>query len=182
VYGSTNLEGEQAVVESGCPHVILRTTWVYDTRGKNFLRSVLRLGREREELRMVADQFGAPTWARTIAEATASIVTQILTRKHSAAPNGIFHLTAAGQTSWAEFAQSIVEEYEDCCSWAAETSEFGAPLKVKRIVPITSDQYQTPARRPHNSVLSNTKIEDAYGITMPAWRDQLRLAMQDAIR
>jgi len=188
VYGRTKLEGEQAIAATGCGHIILRTTWVYDVRGKNFLRTVLRLAREREELRMVSDQFGAPTWARTIAEATAEILVQILKPGSSEIPRatpeqtGVFHLTAAGKTSWAEFADAIIKEYEDCCSWAADTSEYGAPLMAKRVVPITSDQYPTPARRPRNSVLSNAKVQSVYGIAMPEWRDQLRLAMQDAIR
>lgn len=185
VYGRSKLEGEQAIVASGCAHVILRTSWVYDIRGKNFLRTVLRLAREREELRMVNDQYGAPTWARTIAEATGAIAVQLLQRRGEAvgkATNGIFHLTAAGRTTWAEFADAIVKEYDDCCSWPADTGEFGQPLKVKNIVPIATDEYPTPAKRPRNSVLSNGKVEAAFGISLPDWRNQLRLAMQDAIR
>ena len=102
VYGRSKLEGEQAIAASGCAHVILRTSWVYDIRGKNFLRTVLRLARDREELRMVGDQFGAPTWARTIAEATAAIAVQILNHRgaeQQRQSSGIFHLTAAGRTS-----------------------------------------------------------------------------------
>jgi dTDP-4-dehydrorhamnose reductase len=146
----------------------------------------LRLAREREELRMVGDQFGAPTWARTIAEATAAIAVQLLnhrdTEAQSKTTNGVFHLTAAGRTSWAEFADAIVKEYDDCCSWPADTGEFGQPLKVKNIVSIATEEYPTPAKRPLNSVLSNDKIEAAFGIALPDWRSQLRLAMQDAIR
>ena len=184
VYGQTKLEGERLIVESGCPYLILRSTWVYDTRGNNFLRTVLRLAQERDELRMVSDQFGAPTWARSIAEATAVILARCLEHVSETAEwrTGLFHLSAAGRTSWAEFADAIIKEYDECCSWPADTGEFGAPLKVKRIVPITSDQYQTPARRPQNSVLSNAKVLHTFGVQMPEWRDQLRLAMQDAIR
>jgi dTDP-4-dehydrorhamnose reductase len=186
VYGRTKLEGEQAIVASGCAHVILRTSWVYDVRGKNFLRTVLRLAREREELRMVGDQYGAPTWARLIAEATAAIAVQLLNHRgsetQSQATNGVFHLTAGGRTSWAEFADAIVKEYDDCCSWPADTGEFGQPLKVKNIVSIATDEYPTPAKRPLNSVLSNEKVAAAFGIALPDWRSQLRLAMQDAIR
>jgi len=184
VYGQTKLEGERLIMESGCPCVILRSTWVYDTRGKNFLRTVLRLARERDELRMVSDQYGAPTWARSIAEATTIILARCL--EHKARGNdwttGLFHLSAAGKTSWAEFAEAIMSEYEDCCSWPADTGEFSAPLRAKRVVHITSDQYQTPARRPRNSLLSNAKVLQTFGIKMPDWREQLRLAMQDAIR
>jgi dTDP-4-dehydrorhamnose reductase len=187
VYGRSKLEGEHAIAASGCAHVILRTSWVYDIRGKNFLRTVLRLAREREELRMVGDQFGAPTWARTIAEATAAIAVQLLRARNRMdaqmrSDGGIFHLTAAGRTSWAEFADAIVKEYDDCCSWPADSGEFGQPLKVKNIVSIATEEYPTPAQRPLNSVLSNDKIEAAFGIVLPDWRSQLRLAMQDAIR
>jgi len=184
VYGQTKLDGDQAIVASGCAHIILRTTWVYDIRGKNFLRTVLRLAREKEELRMVGDQFGAPTWARGLAEATTIILAKSLERRSTAGAwsSGLFHLTAAGRTSWAGFAQAILEDYDVLLSWPADTGEFGGPLKAKRVVEITSQQFQTPARRPHNSVLSNAKVQAAFGVMMPDWRSQLRLAMQDAIR
>lgn len=184
VYGETKLAGDQAIMASGCAYIILRTTWVYDTRGKNFLRTVLRLAREKDELRIVGDQYGAPTWARALAEATTIILARSLEQKSKSNewPTGLFHCSAAGRTSWAEFAEAIMSEYDDCCSWPADTGEFSAPLQAKRVVHITSDQYQTPARRPRNSVLSNAKVLQAFGIKMPDWREQLRLAMQDAIR
>src|SRR5271166_2456309 len=123
VYGQTKLEGDQAIVASGCAHIILRTTWVYDIRGKNFLRTVLRLAREKEELRMVGDQYGAPTWARAIAEATAQITSRCIQAHGSAGggPGGIFHVTAAGQTTWAGFAEQILEDYESLLDWPADT-------------------------------------------------------------
>jgi dTDP-4-dehydrorhamnose reductase len=184
VYGRTKLDGDQAIIASGCAHIILRTTWLYDIRGKNFLRTVLRLAREKEELRMINDQFGAPTWARGLAEATTIILAKSLERRAvtGAWNGGLFHLTAAGRTSWAGFAQAILEDYEALLAWPADTGEFGGPLKAKRVVKITSEQYLTPARRPRNSVLSNAKVQAAFGIVMPGWRSQLRLAMQDAIR
>jgi dTDP-4-dehydrorhamnose reductase len=184
VYGQTKLDGDQAIIASGCAHIILRTTWVYDVRGKNFLRTVLRLAREKEELRMVGDQFGAPTWARGLAEATAIILAKSLERRNVAGAwnSGLFHLTAAGRTSWARFAQAILEDYEALLDWPADSDEFGGPLKAKRVVEISSEQYLSPARRPRNSVLSNAKVQAAFGIVMPDWRSQLRLAMQDAIR
>jgi dTDP-4-dehydrorhamnose reductase len=183
-YGQTKLKGDQAIIASGCAHIILRTTWVYDTRGKNFLRTVLRLAREKEELRMVGDQFGAPTWARALAESTTIILAKSLERRTAAGSwsGGLFHLTAGGKTSWSGFAQAILEDYETLLDWPAESGEFGGPLKAKRVVEITSEQYLTPARRPRNSVLSNAKIQTAFGIVMPDWRSQLRLALQDAIR
>jgi dTDP-4-dehydrorhamnose reductase len=183
-YGQTKLAGERLIASSGCPHIILRTTWVYDIRGKNFLRTVLRLAREKEELRMVGDQHGAPTWARVIAEATAQIVARCEQRRDPSGWgfNGIFHLTAAGGTTWAGFAQQILDEYESLASWPADTGEFGSPLVAKRVVPISSDMYKTPARRPRNSVLSNARLQTTFGLSLPDWRLQLRLALQDAVR
>jgi dTDP-4-dehydrorhamnose reductase len=183
IYGQTKLAGEQSIAGSGCAYVILRTTWVYDTRGKNFLRTVLRLAREKEELRMVGDQYGAPTWARIIAESTAQIVSRSIQRRNAGwGIGGVFHLTAAGETTWAGFARRILEEYEALAEWPADTGEFGSPLTAKRVVPITTDQYQTPARRPRNSVLSNAKLLATFGLQLPDWETQLRLALQDAIR
>ena len=113
VYGRTKLEGERMIESSGCAHLILRTTWVYDTRGKNFLRTVLRLARDNQELRIVGDQIGAPTWAFSLADATSVIVATALSQRSTNIwpHNGIFHLTAGGQTSWAGFAGAILEEY-----------------------------------------------------------------------
>lgn len=184
VYGETKLAGEQAIAASGCAHVILRTSWVYDTRGKNFLRTVLRLAREREELRMVSDQYGAPTWARAIAEATAQVVARCAQQRQESSwgSGGIFHLTAAGSTTWAGFAEQILDEYEALAAWPADTGEFGSPLLAERVVPITSDQYKTPARRPRNSVLSNQKLFSTFGLRLPDWQVLLRLALQGAIR
>ena len=184
VYGRTKLEGDQGIMASGCAHLILRTSWVYDIRGKNFLRTVLRLAREKEELRMVGDQFGAPTWARGLAEATTIILAKLLERRSTTGAwnSGLFHLTAGGQTSWAGFAQAILEDYEALLAWPADSGEFGGPLETKRVVAITTEQYRTAARRPRNSVLSNAKIQAALGIVMPDWRSQLRLALQDTIR
>jgi dTDP-4-dehydrorhamnose reductase len=184
VYGRTKLAGEEGIAAAGCPYVILRTSWVYDVRGKNFLRTVLRLARDQEELRMVADQHGAPTWARAIAEAAAHIAGRYL--QSAGAQNwsetGLFHLTAAGETTWAGFAEQILEEYAELAEWPADTGEWGAPLVAKRVVPITAAQFPTPARRPRNSLLSNAKLHRSFGLRLPDWREQLRLALQDAVR
>ncbi len=184
VYGETKLAGDQAIMASGCPYIILRTTWVYDIRGKNFLRTILRLAREREELRIVGDQFGAPTWARMLAESTAIVVARALERKTVAGawPVGLFHLTAAGRTSWAGFAQAILEEYEALRDSSADAGEYSGPLKATRVVEIGTEEFPLPARRPQNSVLSNALIQAQFGIALPDWRHQLRLALQDAIR
>jgi dTDP-4-dehydrorhamnose reductase len=184
VYGETKLAGELLIAASGCAHVILRTSWVYDIRGKNFLRTVLRLAREKEELTMVDDQHGAPTWARAIAEASAQIAARCVQGSSSSrwANQGIYHLTAAGQTTWAGFAQQILEEYDSIAAWPADTGEWGSPLMAKRVVPIASNQFKTAARRPQNSLLSNAKLQATFGLQLPDWRDQLRLALQDAVR
>jgi dTDP-4-dehydrorhamnose reductase len=183
-YGESKLQGERLIVESGCPYIILRTTWVYDTRGKNFLRTIIRLAKEKEELRIVGDQFGAPTWARALAEATTIVISRCLERNSETGKwcSGLYHCTAGGRTSWAGFAKAILEDYEELLDWPAETGEFGGELKAKRVVEITTEDYPTPARRPRNSVLSNAAILNEFSIAMPDWRSQLRLAMQDAIR
>lgn len=181
VYGRTKLAGEQNITASGCRHVILRTSWVYDIRGKNFLRTVLRLAREKTELRMVSDQHGAPTWARAIAEATSHVLAQCL-ELGSNSPSGIYHLSAAGKTSWAGFAQQILEDYESLAEWPADTGEWGSPLLANRVVPIATADYPTPARRPANSLLSNEKLAKEFGLTLPDWQSQLELALQDAVR
>lgn len=183
-YGRTKLRGEQGIIASGCPHLILRTSWVYDSRGKNFLRSVLHLAREREELRMVDDQHGAPTWARTIAETTAAILAKYASQGavKQWQPAGTYHLTASGSTTWAEFAQTILDEYSALLEWPADFGEFTGPLRAKRVVPIKSETYQTAALRPKNSLLSNAKLKRDFNLQLPDWRYLLRLTMLDTIR
>ena len=187
-YGRTKLAGEQAIAESGCAHVILRTSWVYDTRGTNFLRRVLKLARERHELRMVDDQHGAPTWARAIAEATAAIVAKLTQPPTSGSEarirgaSGIYHLTAAGSTTWAGFARTILEIYDELLAWPADSGEFSGPLLAKQVVPIASSEFKTPAHRPANSRLSNAKVAREFGVSLPDWKHLLRLAMLETIR
>ena len=169
-YGRTKLAGEAAIQESGCAHLILRTSWVYSMRGANFLLTVRRLAGELEELRIVADQRGAPTWARGIAEATA------LALSRANAPNdigvltergGLYHLTAAGETTWHGFAEAIVD-------WLRTT---GQPVRCKQVRPIPTSDYPTPAKRPANSLLDCTKLYQAFGIALPGWREQLDLCV-----
>jgi dTDP-4-dehydrorhamnose reductase len=188
VYGRTKLAGEQAIAVSGCAHIILRTSWVYDTRGTNFLRRVLRLAREKHELRMVDDQHGAPTWARAIAEATAAIVAVSSAAKASGSDartwptSGVYHLTAAGSTTWAGFARTILEIYDELLAWPADSGEFTGPLLAKGVVSIASSDFKAAAQRPANSLLSNAKLERNFGVRLPDWRHLLRLAMLEAIR
>lgn len=188
VYGRSKLAGEQAIAASGCAYLILRTSWVYDTRGINFLRRVLRTARERHELRMVDDQHGAPTWARAIAEATAAIVAVSGTGKAKGSSagkwpaSGIYHLTAAGSTTWAGFASTILEVYDELLAWPADSGEFSGPLLAKHVVPIASSEFKAAARRPANSRLSNAKLEHDFGVRLPHWKHLLRLAMLETIR
>lgn len=164
VYGKSKLAGEQAIQASSCAHLILRTSWVYGTRGKNFLLTMLRLGAERDELSVVADQIGAPTWSNTIATLSAHILSQATTSSTSDWWNeksGIYHLTASGSTSWHGFAEAIFE-YSD--------------LPKKPVVkPIPASSYPTPAVRPGNSRMSNDKLANAFGVRAPDWRAALRL-------
>jgi dTDP-4-dehydrorhamnose reductase len=167
VYGKSKLEGERAIVASGCAHLILRTSWVYGLRGKNFLLTMLRLGAERGQLSIVSDQFGAPTWAESIAVATAAIVAQAVGgqwdewwEQHA----GTYHLTARGRTSWHGFADAIFE--------LAGT----ATRPVLTAVPSAS--YKTAARRPQNSSLSNDKLASAFGLRLPDWREALKLCLE----
>ncbi len=166
-YGESKLAGERAVAASGAAHLILRTSWVYGVRGKNFLLTMRRLGQERDELRVVDDQVGAPTWSRLIAEATASVLAHCL-HKGSVAPvlaerGGLYHLSCAGQVSWHGFARAIVATLP----------------KPPRVTPIATQDYPTPAARPAYSVLSNGKLARAFGLVLPDWRRALALCLED---
>ncbi len=165
VYGSTKLAGEQAVISSGCRHVILRTSWVYGVHGGNFVKTMLRLAKERNELRIVADQFGAPTWARDLARSTAALLNTWQDRSWDSRLGGTYHMTAGGRTSWHEFTLEIVR--------LARQYDPVLAGKTLAIHPIATHEYPLPAKRPANSVLDNTRIRDAFGITQPAWQDSL---------
>jgi dTDP-4-dehydrorhamnose reductase len=158
-YGRSKLTGERAIVASGCRHLIFRTCWVYGPRGRNFLLTILKAARERPELKVVDDQFGAPTSSAAIAEATKQAI-------GTGRGQGIYHLSAAGRTSWHGFAQAIVE---------------GAGLKTP-VRAIPSSAYPTPARRPRNSVLDNSKLKSELGIALPDWRDGLREVLPQVLR
>lgn len=169
-YGRSKLAGEEAVRASGADHLIFRTSWVFAARGKNFLRTILRLAGEREELRVVADQYGAPTWARLIAEVTALALQQDLARrKNGGFESGIFNLTAAGETSWHGFASAIVT--------AARAR--GAELMCRAVVPITTAEYPLPAARPANSRLSGARFAERYGLEMPGWDCGMHLCLAE---
>jgi dTDP-4-dehydrorhamnose reductase len=163
VYGRSKLAGEQAITDVGGTHLILRTSWVYGLHGKNFLLTMLKLAETRDELAIVDDQIGAPTWAVTIADATAAIIRDAGEPAQLAALSGIYHLCAGGYTSWFGFAQAIF-------------SHTSAQRKPK-LRPITTAEYPTPAKRPSNSMLNTDKFRHTFG-DIPAWDDALQTCMQ----
>jgi dTDP-4-dehydrorhamnose reductase len=161
IYGRSKLAGERRVAAAGGRHLILRTSWVYGAHGRNFLRTIQRLVRERDEVRVVCDQTGSPTWSKTIAETTAMLVARW--RDEDTSTSGVYHLTAAGSTTWYEFANAILE---DDPAWRG--------MPHGHIVPIASNDYPSVARRPGYSVLDNTKIGQRFGVAIPDWRVELR--------
>ena len=167
VYGRTKLEGEHALAASGADFLILRTAWVYGARGANFMLTMQRLFRERDQLNIVADQYGAPTWSRHIAEATAQILAQSRDPEKAGfgfnQNRGIYHLTAAGSASWYEFAQAILTAAGTECELA----------------PITTEEYACAAARPGYSVLSNEHLNLVFGISLPHWRQGLALCLDE---
>lgn len=179
VYGTSKLSGERAVEAVGGSHLIFRTSWVYGARGKNFLKTILRLAAERPELKIVDDQVGAPTWSRDLADATRKIIEQLVAQSSSAGSSidealgdrrGIYHMTSAGSVSWFGFATAILEEM----------SKRGLSKgNVAKVVPIPSSEYPTPAARPQNSRLCNDKLNNAFGVTLPPWRESLAAVMDE---
>ncbi len=169
VYGKTKLAGEEAVRAAGGKHLILRTSWVYGSRGHNFMLTMLRLARERKELRVVDDQVGAPTWCRSLAEITAQILAQLhLPGREEGQESGTYHLTSSGSVSWHGFAKAIIDR-------------SGLENKPS-LVAIPSHEYPTPAVRPKNSVLSNEKLARTFGLAAGDWLDNLELCMQELRR
>lgn len=165
VYGQTKLEGEEAVRAADIPHLILRTSWVYGLRGGNFLRTMQRLFKERAQLRIVSDQYGAPTWSRMIAECTAQILAQQPFGQDREAVHGTYHLTSRGRASWHQFARSILEL----------TVAAGDPRP--ELIPIPGSEYPAPARRPANSVLAGDKLLRDFGLALPDWDIALALCL-----
>ena len=158
VYGQTKLEGEQAVAQNP-KHLILRTSWVYATRGGNFAKTMLRLAGERESLTVINDQFGAPTSAELLADVTAHAIRTLQTRPDLA---GLYHCIAAGETTWHGYAQFVL----------AEAAALGLPLKAtaEKVAPTPTSSYPTPAKRPLNSRLNTRKLQAAFGLTLPHWQ------------
>jgi dTDP-4-dehydrorhamnose reductase len=168
VYGTTKLAGEQAVHQVGGAFLIFRTSWVYGPHGKNFLLTMLRVGRERESVRVVADQVGAPTTSIALADATRTIVEGVSERRFGtpAAWSGLYHMTCGGATSWCGFAQAIFAS-------AGELLDGRRP----EVQPIVSSEYPTPAKRPQNSVLSNARLKERFGVELPKWETALDVVL-----
>ncbi len=163
VYGASKLAGEAAVAASGAAALVFRTSWVYGARGSNFLLTILRLARERDELRIVADQWGVPNWVGALAEAIERIVAAGLPALRERA--GLYHLSCSGATTWYEFARAIVGD-----------------VQTPRIVPITTAEFPRPARRPAYAVLDTTRFLETFGFALPDWRVALERCRQDLSR
>lgn len=174
IYGQTKLEGEQAIRASGCDHLIFRTSWVYATRGANFAKTMLRLARERDELRVIADQFGAPTSAELIADVTALVLHRLASdadlRERA---SGTYHLAAGGVTSWHRYAQFVI----------GEAIRQGAPLRAtpEHTVPIATRDYPTPAKRPANSRLNTAKLQRTFDLTLPEWEYHVHRMIKELV-
>jgi len=160
-YGRSKLHGEQAIFASGAASLVLRTSWIYGLRGQNFLLTIRRLANEREELRIVADQFGVPNWSRALAEVTSTLIGQGLAALIER--SGLYHVSARGSTSWFEFARAII-----------------GPVEKPRVVPITTAEYPTPARRPLHAVLATAKLERVFGLALQDWRTTLERCLAAA--
>ena len=169
VYGATKLAGERAIESSGCRHLIFRTSWVYGPHGQNFLFTMLRLARQRDRLTIVNDQFGAPTTSIEIAAATKKIVAGVVAGRFGEEKNwaGTYHMTCADATTWFGFAEAIF-------------ARAGALIdgKIPELVPIATSGYPTPAQRPRNSVLSNVRLHERFGIRLASWQSALEAVMQ----
>lgn len=165
VYGKSKLAGEDAIRSVGLPALIFRTSWVYGTYGKNFLNTILRLAKERDQLRIVADQIGTPTSSLCIAQAVVSVIER-WNGKHS----GVYHLVNSGHTTWHGFATAIVDAYIQL-----QASRHWHPLKVSgdNVAPISTEEYPTPATRPANSCLDCTKLNTHFLVHLPDWQDAL---------
>ncbi len=167
VYGATKLAGEKAIQANCQRYLIFRTSWVYGQRGSNFLLTMRRLMRERPELKIVADQIGAPTWCRNLADATAQVIAQLNSPMFGVDkpwPWGVYHMTNGGETSWHGFAEAI--------------QALDAQPASARLHPIPGSDYPTPAKRPLNSRLNNDKLDRVFGVRLPDWREALRLCME----
>jgi dTDP-4-dehydrorhamnose reductase len=161
VYGQTKLDGENAIVLSGCQYVIFRTSWVYAARGGNFAKTMLRLAQERDKLTVINDQHGVPTGADLIADVTAHAIRRVLNTQNTAF-SGVYHLVASGETTWHDYAQYAISK--------AKALRPDLPWQVTDIAPVPTSAFPAPARRPLNSRLCNDKLQQAFGLVLPPWQ------------
>jgi dTDP-4-dehydrorhamnose reductase len=181
VYGASKLAGEAAIREAGGSHLIIRTSWIFAAGGRNFLTTIARWARERQELRIVADQFGAPTSARSIAEGLTSILTSLSTPEQDTfvetieqrfyEADGLVHMSTSGETTWHGFASAIIDGLR----------ARGISLAVKDLVAIETKDFPARARRPHNSRLDTTRLQNVFDVRMTAWQDALEHELEDLI-
>ncbi len=164
VYGRTKLEGEQLIRDSGCKHLIFRTSWVYGARGGNFAKTMLKLAQEREVLKVIDDQCGAPTGAELLADVTAHAIRQVMAASSFSVPalSGTYHLVAKGQTTWFEYANVVLA--------LAKHTQIATKLIVNSVEPVPSSAFPTTARRPLNSQLNTAKLESTFNLTLPHWK------------
>jgi dTDP-4-dehydrorhamnose reductase len=167
-YGSSKLAGEQAIIASGCKHLIFRTSWVYGARGNNFAKTMLRLSKDRETLNVIADQIGAPTGADLIADVTALAIQQVIKRPELA---GLYHLAAAGEVSWHGYASLVIDF----------AKAQGEELAVTTVNPIETTAYPTPAQRPLNSRLNTQKLRDNFSLHLPDWQSGVTRMLREVL-
>ena len=170
VYGATKLEGEQRIQQSGCKHLILRTSWVYAARGGNFAKTMLRLAQERERLTVIDDQWGAPTGADLLADVTAHAIRHLQQCPQDA---GLYHCVAAGETNWHLYAKYVLAQ--------AQKAQAAIELKATEVAPVPTSAFPTPARRPHNSRLNTQKLQATFGLTLPHWQQGVARMLQEAL-
>ena len=180
VYGASKLAGENALAETGAAHLIFRTSWVFGTRGRNFLLTILRLAQEKEELRIVDDQHGAPTWSRDLARMVVHVIQRLQDRSSSTgnslsetvrAVRGVYHAVNGGETTWFGFA----------CEFLRLAADARPDLKLARLVPISSCDYPTPAKRPENSRLNGSRLQEVFGFSMPTWQESTAAVISEVL-
>ncbi|WP_286953226.1 MULTISPECIES: dTDP-4-dehydrorhamnose reductase [unclassified Pseudomonas] len=171
VYGRTKLEGELAIAVSGARAVVLRTSWVYAARGQNFIKSMLRLAKDRDVLNVVVDQFGAPTGAELIADVTAQIIRQIFLQPDNSSLLGTYHLAASGETSWYNYAKFVLA--------CARNNGYALKVQAEQVGAIRTDDYPSPATRPRNSRLDLTKLENTFNLKMPPWQQGVQRMLDE---
>ncbi|MBI3480400.1 MAG: dTDP-4-dehydrorhamnose reductase [Nitrosomonadales bacterium] len=168
VYGATKLEGEQLIRQSGCKHLIFRTSWVYGARGGNFAKTMLRLARERDSLSVIDDQIGAPTGADLLADVTAHA---LRTARQQPEVSGVYHLVAGGETSWHGYASFVID-------FARRTE---VELKVAAIKPVPTSAFPTPAKRPHNSRMDTAKLQRTFDLRLPLWQGGVERMLREVL-